>query len=262
MGCSQGESREGEIKITDAAVSSASPETKAAIEIKAAGNEQLDTVETDRTKKVVQENAADEADLAETGKNTEATNNNDSVSESVTKNTSSARTDSKEEASQSPPQQQSSNSRAGQTTSKQDTDTSTFTETKEKQPAIPKPKEKETRPVPPPAPKNAVKVSVESPSDLNGPNLSPTEIEIKDGETAFSATLRALNHVGINIDYSGSGATAYVKSIGGLGEFDAGPLSGWNIYVDGSMISKSSDAWEVTDGQLIHWKYTKNYLEN
>lgn len=105
-------------------------------------------------------------------------------------------------------------------------------------------------------------VSVESPSDLNGPNVGPITVEISAGDTAYSATKKAMDSVGIEIRKTGSGATLYVQAIGGLGEFDAGPLSGWNVFVDGAMIPRSSDAWEISDGATIHWRYTKNYLED
>lgn len=134
---------------------------------------------------------------------------------------------------------------------------------KPKQSAVPKKKEgTKNENIPTPTPKSTVTVSIESPSDLNGPNLTLTQVEITDGATAFSATLSALNSKGISIDYTGSGATVYVKGIGGLGEFDAGPLSGWNIYVEGVMIPRSSDTQEVLNGYSIHWKYTKNFSEN
>lgn len=114
----------------------------------------------------------------------------------------------------------------------------------------------------PPEPKSTVTVSVTIPSDLDGPNLAPTKVEITDGETAFAATKRLLDSKGIAIDSTGSGGGLYVKGIGGLGEFDAGPLSGWNIYVQDELIPRSADAYEVFNGQTIRWNYTKNYLEN
>ncbi|MCG5103743.1 DUF4430 domain-containing protein [Oceanobacillus alkalisoli] len=144
--------------------------------------------------------------------------------------------------------------------SKDSKNTNTPSQPRNEQPSS-KPKQKETA-KPAPAPKTTAFVSVESPSDLNGPNLAPTEVEITEGETALAATLRALNSKGISIDYTGSGATGYVKSIGGLGEFDAGPLSGWNVFVEGVMIPRSADAYEIFNGYKVHWRYTKNYLED
>lgn len=107
-----------------------------------------------------------------------------------------------------------------------------------------------------------VTVSVESPKDLNGPNVGPLTVELSPGATAYDATKKAMERAGIEVRKTGSGATLYVQAIGGLGEFDAGPLSGWNVFVDGAMIPRSADAWEVSDGSTVHWRYTKNYLED
>lgn len=109
---------------------------------------------------------------------------------------------------------------------------------------------------------NTVTVTVESPKDLNGPNMGPITVEISNGDTVYTVTEKALNGTGIEIQKTGSGSTLYVIGIGGLAEFDAGPLSGWNVLVDGAKIPRSADAFEVTDGQRILWRYTKNYLED
>lgn len=118
---------------------------------------------------------------------------------------------------------------------------------------------KEENSTPPTPPKKTVTVKIESPSDLNGPNMGPITVEIEDGETVFSATEKAIGTG--NIKSRGSGAMLYVEAIGGLKEYDAGPLSGWNFYVNGTIISHGSGTYEVSDGDSILWKYTTNYLE-
>lgn len=101
-----------------------------------------------------------------------------------------------------------------------------------------------------------VTVSVTIPSGVSkGSGLSATAVTINDGDTVLDASLKA----GIQIDYSGSGATAYIKGINGLKEFDEGPLSGWLVKVDGALINRSAGSYQVKDKQKIEWVYTTDY---
>ncbi|WP_249869078.1 DUF4430 domain-containing protein [Oceanobacillus saliphilus] len=275
--CGQGQTTESQVnQFSDAGLSTTSMETKDLVEIRS-NEEEREVREDSDEKATTEENTVDSTQKETTQENNEDKMEETAVSDSSQDNqsdtnanrntskenqTTSTSSNSNQSSSNKSDNQgattnQSSSSDTATSSDNKDSDTSNQT-TKPKQRS--KPTEKENPPAP--TPKNTVTVSVESPSDLSGPNFAPTEVEITDGETAFSATLRVLDSKGISIDYTGSGATAYVKSIGGLGEFDEGPLSGWNIYVDGVLIPRSADAYEVFHGQSIHWKYTKNYLEN
>ncbi|MBO1005542.1 DUF4430 domain-containing protein [Pseudogracilibacillus auburnensis] len=103
-----------------------------------------------------------------------------------------------------------------------------------------------------------VTVSVSIPSGVNnGSGLAATTVTINEGDTVLDASLKT----GISIDYSGSGSTAYIKGINGLNEFDEGPLSGWLVKVDGSLINRSAGNYKVTDKQTIEWVYTTDYTK-
>lgn len=101
-----------------------------------------------------------------------------------------------------------------------------------------------------------VTVAVSIPSEVKkGSGLSPTTVTISDGDTVLDASLKT----SIQINYSGSGGTAYIKGINGLNEFDEGPLSGWLVKVDGTMINRSAGSFEVKANQKIEWIYTTDY---
>ena len=94
---------------------------------------------------------------------------------------------------------------------------------------------------------------------LNGEEkLAPTAVGIADGCPVLSATLYAAASAKMEVRYTGSGKLAYISSIGGLAEFDNGPLSGW-IYVingDPSNGGKSCGAAILGDGDSVVWYYT------
>ncbi|MBN6204852.1 DUF4430 domain-containing protein [Ralstonia pickettii] len=247
-------------KASDAVNSAITMESKELIKVAAKDNE----TDIDETEATVENKYEEQEETASTDSSQDSedeieankTAEKQSASESSHSNQTAAESDKQQDNTSNPAV--NSNKSAAKDKSSSSNNESSDSSNQPKQGSKPKEKEK----TPTAAPKSTAFVSVESPSDLNGPNLASTAVEITDGETAFAATLRVLKSKGISIDYIGSGATAYVKSIGGLGEFDAGPLSGWNIYVEGIMIPRSADAYEVFDGYKIHWKYTKNYLEN
>jgi type IV secretory pathway VirB10-like protein len=102
-----------------------------------------------------------------------------------------------------------------------------------------------------------VTVAVIIPNEVKGTGLSPTTISITDGDTVLDATLKT----GVKVDYTGSGATAYIKGINGLSEFDEGPMSGWTVKVDGAIINRSAGAYPVQTNQKIEWVYTTDYTK-
>jgi cytoskeletal protein RodZ len=125
---------------------------------------------------------------------------------------------------------------------------------------------KEEQPVTPPAeqpkaePLLNVSMSIQGPSDL-GTILKTTTVQVKAGETIFSVLLSVANSKGIQVDYSGKGALAYVEGIQNVYEFDYGPRSGWTCLRNGSTIEKSSGAIQVQEGDHIEWVYTEDYTE-
>ena len=112
----------------------------------------------------------------------------------------------------------------------------------------------------PEKPKQTVTISIVAP-DVKGTILPVTTVEMATGDTVLSITQKIVKERGIQISVTGSKATAYVQGIDNLYEFDHGPLSGWEAYVNGKSLDKSAGIYEVQAGQAIKWSYTKNYME-
>ena len=113
----------------------------------------------------------------------------------------------------------------------------------------------------PPAPKPVVKppalvhtvvFSITGPKD-KGTLLSSRKVEFTEGNTILDILLKAAGKS--NVDYNGSGTTAYVEGIDGIYEFDYGPMSGWIFKQNGAGIPKSAGAIKVKDGDRIECIY-------
>lgn len=109
---------------------------------------------------------------------------------------------------------------------------------------------------------NIVTLSVEKRTLGQGDILSPMDVTLQSGDTAFTLLKRVADQKGIAIDYTGAGAELYVKSIGGLGEFDEGPLSGWMYSVNGTFPDYSAGNYTLKNGDVVRWQYTKNLGED
>ncbi len=96
------------------------------------------------------------------------------------------------------------------------------------------------------------------PSD--GYILKSAEYDISKGDTVYDVLLKAVKENKLEFSFEGSSqnslGTVYVQSIGNLGEFDFGELSGWIYTVDGQQKSAGCDDLEVSDGDVIRWSYT------
>jgi hypothetical protein len=95
-----------------------------------------------------------------------------------------------------------------------------------------------------------------------GTILSSSEVGIKKDDTVLSITISLLKQKGIQYSIRGSGATAYVEGIDNLYEFDDGPLSGWNVMLNGKLLSESAGAAKLTNGDHIVWSYTSDYKKD
>ncbi|WAA12251.1 DUF4430 domain-containing protein [Fervidibacillus halotolerans] len=107
-------------------------------------------------------------------------------------------------------------------------------------------------------PKETVTLSI---VDLNGPVIPATKVEIEPNDTVLSVTVRVLKEKKIQYEYTGKGASAYVKGIDNLYEMDEGPLSGWLYKKNGTIVSRSAGIEPVTNGDRIEWFYTKDYTK-
>ncbi|MBE4907136.1 DUF4430 domain-containing protein [Bacillus luteolus] len=176
-----------------------------------------------------------------TEKPTDTTKPNDTDSTSESKNTTEPTTTAKKET---PKQETTSQSKKEETKPK-------TPETKPKTTEATKPK-----PAEPPATKATI--TVIGPADV-GTLINTTEVAFKDGDTILDVLLQIAKKAGIHVDYTGSGAMGYVVGIDNYYEFDYGPKSGWTCKLNGSTLSKSSDAIKVKEGDRIDWIYTENY---
>ncbi|MED1204323.1 DUF4430 domain-containing protein [Heyndrickxia acidicola] len=95
-----------------------------------------------------------------------------------------------------------------------------------------------------------------------GTILTVSQADFKKGDTVLTMTLNLLKQKGIQYSVRGSGATAYVEGIDNLYEFDDGPTSGWNIYVNGKLLSESAGAMKLSKGDHIVWSYTADYQKD
>ncbi|MGF2618088.1 DUF4430 domain-containing protein [Rossellomorea vietnamensis] len=135
----------------------------------------------------------------------------------------------------------------------------------EKDSAPPKQEEKtappkQDPPKEPEKPKQTVTITMVAP-DVKGTILPVTTVEIAEGDTVLSVTQKITKAEGIQLSVRGSGATAYVEGIDNLFEMDEGPLSGWEVFVDGKQLDKSTGIYGIKPGQAIKWHFTKNYTE-
>lgn len=100
-----------------------------------------------------------------------------------------------------------------------------------------------------------VKITIIGPKD-KGTLLSGKSVKINAGDTVLDVLLKAAGTN--NVDYSGGGASAYVRGIDNIYEFDYGQTSGWTYTQNGVMIQKSCGAVKVTAGDRIKWIYKEN----
>ncbi|MCL2198825.1 MAG: DUF4430 domain-containing protein [Defluviitaleaceae bacterium] len=107
-------------------------------------------------------------------------------------------------------------------------------------------------PLPPPTPLPVVSIIV---SDTGGAgvkfqgNFTPVA-----GETAYSL----LRRTGLSVASRSTDFGVYVYGIGGLREFDAGPLSGWMFNVNGSFPGAAADRAVLSDGDSLAWLFTRD----
>lgn len=100
-----------------------------------------------------------------------------------------------------------------------------------------------------------VNITIVGPKD-KGMLLKKKSVKINAGDTVLDVLLAAVGTN--NVDYSGSGASAYVRGIDNIYEFDYGQTSGWNYKRNGIMTQKSCGVVKVNAGDTIEWIYKEN----
>ncbi|MDP4086495.1 MAG: DUF4430 domain-containing protein [Bacillota bacterium] len=109
-----------------------------------------------------------------------------------------------------------------------------------------------------PVPSKTVTFSIMGPKD-KGVILSSTKVSIKDGDTILDVLIHATQSHSpkIQVDYSGSGATAYVEGIDNIYEFDYGAKSGWLFKQNGVGLTKGAGISKIKAGDWIECYYTQ-----
>ncbi len=94
------------------------------------------------------------------------------------------------------------------------------------------------------------------PSD--GVILPASEVEIKEGDTAFDILKKVCADHSIQLEYTYSAGfgTYYVEGIHQLYEKDCGGKSGWLYRVNGEFPSVGSSSCELHDGDTVEFLYT------
>lgn len=91
------------------------------------------------------------------------------------------------------------------------------------------------------------------PSD--GVILKSVTAEFNDGDSVMKVLKSTLKANGIPCQITSGG---YVRSIGGLAEFDCGQQSGWMYKVNGILPNVSCKSYKLTSGDKIEFIYTCN----
>ena len=100
-------------------------------------------------------------------------------------------------------------------------------------------------------------ISVVNPN--GGYFLRNQEYTMKQGDTAADLLKKTSLQI-VSSDHSDYGF--YVESINGIGEFDQGSGSGWMYKVNGEFPDYSADLYELTDGDIVEWVYTRDLGED
>ena len=88
--------------------------------------------------------------------------------------------------------------------------------------------------------------------------LYASEVEYTPGETVYDVLYRVCRETDIHMEasYTPAYSSYYVEGINQLYEFDCGSLSGWMYSVNGWFPNYGCSKYEVSDGDVIEWKYT------
>ena len=70
--------------------------------------------------------------------------------------------------------------------------------------------------------------------------IPPAAVEVLEGDTAFSLLERVCAERGLALEAQRGIGSVYVQGIGGVREFDCGPLSGWLFRINGEIRSTDS----------------------
>lgn len=94
------------------------------------------------------------------------------------------------------------------------------------------------------------------PSD--GVILSTVEVTIQEGDTVYDvlAGVCRSKKIALDVEFSATFDTYYIKGIANLYEFMAGETSGWMYRVNEEYPNVGASAYQVKNGDAIHWVYS------
>ena len=162
-----------------------------------------------------------------------------------------------EPAPQDDPSDSASSSQAAASPSEPEAPSAPAASEPEPAPApTPAPSEPEPEPAPAPAPAPepatiTVHVSIDSSRAASygyASSMGSGSVTLKQGATVYDALLA----MGVSV----SGSSSYVRSIGGLSEFDCGDGGGWMYAVNGTYPSVGCGSYTLSGGESILWVYT------
>ncbi|GAA0136357.1 DUF4430 domain-containing protein [Paenibacillus sp. YSY-4.3] len=103
----------------------------------------------------------------------------------------------------------------------------------------------------------SVTLTIVGPPDI-GTIMGTTEVDIGDSKSVLDVLKKTTRSQKLQMEYTGSGATAYVQGIDNLYEFDKGSGSGWMYSVNGKFPNRSAGIWPLSPGDDIRWLYTED----
>ena len=86
--------------------------------------------------------------------------------------------------------------------------------------------------------------------------IPPAAVEVLEGDPAFSLLERVCAERGLALEAQRGIGSVYVQGIGGVREFDCGPLSGWLFRINGEIRSTDSGSVVLQDGDILEFLYT------
>ena len=89
--------------------------------------------------------------------------------------------------------------------------------------------------------------------------VSTVQVTLPTGSSAVALLSSVLDERGIPYIFSGSGTGTYIRSIGGLAEFDRGPNSGWLYSVNGVKPGVGAGFYTLHQGDIVAFTYTDDY---
>lgn len=97
--------------------------------------------------------------------------------------------------------------------------------------------------------------------DISGKTILSIYVSTEN-KTVAEVTFSELDRNKISYKASGRAEVVYFTMIAGLKARDAGPLSGWCYYVNGTKSSVSCGAYKLKSGDVVSWKYLEDGVNN